>query len=104
MDRIINFDHGSATQPLPEVVESMMPFLKDNYGNPSSMHVLGQQAKVALDKARGQVAELINAEPEGICQSQKRRSYHRFSYRAFFGASNSQIAGEIGLSNHPDSS
>ncbi|MDZ7401125.1 MAG: aminotransferase class V-fold PLP-dependent enzyme [candidate division KSB1 bacterium] len=66
MDRIINFDHGSATQPLPEVVESMMPFLKDNYGNPSSMHVLGQQAKAALDKARAQVAALINSEPEEI--------------------------------------
>jgi cysteine desulfurase len=66
MDRIINFDHTSATQPLPEVVESMMPFLKDNYGNPSSMHVLGQQAKAALDKARGQVAALINAEPGEI--------------------------------------
>lgn len=66
MDRIINFDHGSATQPLPEVVESMMPFLRDNYGNPSSMHVLGQQAKAALDKARTQVAALINAEPEEI--------------------------------------
>ena len=66
MDRIINFDHTSATQPLPEVVESMMPFLKDNYGNPSSMHVLGQQAKAALDKARGQVAALINAAPGEI--------------------------------------
>lgn len=66
MDRIINFDHGSATQPLPEVVESMMPFLRDNYGNPSSMHVLGQQAKAALDKARAQVAALINAEPDEI--------------------------------------
>ncbi len=66
MDKVINFDHGSATQPLPEVVESMMPFLRDNYGNPSSMHVLGQQAKAALDKARAQVAALINAEPEEI--------------------------------------
>ena len=66
MDRIINFDHASATQPLPEVVESMMPFLRENYGNPSSMHVLGQQAKEALDKAREQVAKLINADPGEI--------------------------------------
>lgn len=66
MDRIINFDHASATQPLPEVVESMMPFLRDNYGNPSSMHELGQQAKMAIDKAREQVAKLINADPEEI--------------------------------------
>lgn len=66
MDRIINFDHASATQPLPEVVESMMPFLRENYGNPSSMHVLGQQAKGALDKARDQVAKLIHADPGEI--------------------------------------
>jgi len=63
MDRIINFDHVSATQPLPEVVESMMPFLRENYGNPSSMHVLGQSARTAIDKAREQVAQLIHAEP-----------------------------------------
>jgi len=66
MDRIINFDHLSATQPLSEVVESMMPFMRDNYGNPSSMHMLGQQAKAALDNAREQVATLINADPEEI--------------------------------------
>jgi cysteine desulfurase len=66
MNRIINFDHASASQPLPEVVESMMPFLRDNYGNPSSMHLLGQQAKEALDKARAQVAALINAESDEI--------------------------------------
>lgn len=66
MDRIINFDHTSATQPLPEVVESIMPFLRDNYGNPSSIHKIGQQAKEAVDKAREQVAALINAEPENI--------------------------------------
>ena len=66
MDRIINFDHASATQPLPEVVESMVPFLSENYGNPSSMHALGQQAKAALDRAREQVAALINAEPREI--------------------------------------
>ncbi|UCE05938.1 MAG: aminotransferase class V-fold PLP-dependent enzyme [bacterium] len=66
MDRIINFDHASASQPLPEVVESMIPFIRDNYGNPSSMHTLGQQAKAALDKAREQVATLINANVDEI--------------------------------------
>jgi len=66
MDRIINFDHASATQPLPEVVESMKPFLMESYGNPSSMHSIGQQAKAALDKAREQVAALINAESNEI--------------------------------------
>lgn len=66
MGRMINFDHNSATQPLPEVVESMLPFLRENFGNPSSMHSEGQKAKAALENAREQVAALINASPEEI--------------------------------------
>ncbi|MDZ7261500.1 MAG: IscS subfamily cysteine desulfurase [candidate division KSB1 bacterium] len=66
MEKIINFDHASATQPLPEVVESMKPYLREVFGNPSSMHSAGQKAKEAIDKAREQVARLINASPEEI--------------------------------------
>ncbi len=66
MSRLINFDHGSATQPLPEVVESMQPFLRDIFGNPSSMHSEGQKAKAALDEAREKVANLIHASPSEI--------------------------------------
>jgi len=66
MSRIINFDHNSATQPLPEVVESMRPFLIELYGNPSSVHREGQKAKDALETARQQVAQLINATPEEV--------------------------------------
>lgn len=66
MSRIINFDHASAMQPLPEVVESMKPFLFEIYGNPSSLHSEGQKVKEAIEKARTQVAQLINASPEEI--------------------------------------
>lgn len=66
MGRLINFDHGSATQPLPEVVECMQPFLRENFGNPSSMHNAGQKAKAALDEAREKVAALIHASPSEI--------------------------------------
>ncbi len=66
MDRKINFDHASATQPLAEVAESMLPYLRDIYGNPSSLHGDGQDAKEAVDKARHQVAALINASSEEI--------------------------------------
>lgn len=66
MSRLINFDHGSATQPLPEVVETMQPFLRDIFGNPSSMHSEGQKAKAALDEAREKVANLIHASPSEI--------------------------------------
>jgi cysteine desulfurase len=44
----------------------MLPFLDENFGNPSSLHALGRKARVAVDEARDAVAALIGAEPEGI--------------------------------------
>jgi len=62
----IYFDH-SATTPLdPRVVEAMLPFYGTNFGNPSSLHWAGQQAKQAVDKARAQVADLFHASPDEI--------------------------------------
>lgn len=66
MDRIINFDHGAAAQVLPEVFESMKPYFEEKFGNPSSVHNVGQGAKQAVEKARSQVAQLINADPREI--------------------------------------
>ena len=66
MSEIINFDHASATRPLDEVAKSMQPYIRDLYGNPSSLHLEGQKIKDAIDKARAQVAALINASPEEI--------------------------------------
>ena len=62
----IYFDH-SATTPLdPRVVEAMLPFYGANFGNPSSLHWAGQQAKQAIDDGRRQVAELFHASPDEI--------------------------------------
>jgi len=62
MGKIINFDHGAAAQVLPEIMESMKPYFIEKFGNPSSVHNVGQEAKQAVGKAREQVAQLINAE------------------------------------------
>jgi cysteine desulfurase len=64
--RIINMDHVAASPLLPEVVDAMIPFLRENYGNPSSMHSLGEQVTDALDQAREQIASLIKARPGDI--------------------------------------
>jgi cysteine desulfurase len=62
----IYFDH-SATTPLdPRVVEAMLPLYGDNFGNPSSLHWAGQNAKQAVDEGRRQVAELFHAQPDEI--------------------------------------
>jgi cysteine desulfurase len=62
----IYFDH-SATTPLdPRVVEAMLPYFGVNFGNPSSLHWAGQQARQAVEWGRRQVAELLHAGPEEI--------------------------------------
>ncbi len=62
----VYLDNSSATKMDERVFNAIIPFLKDDYGNAQSLHSLGQKAKDALEKARSQVADLINARPEEI--------------------------------------
>jgi cysteine desulfurase len=56
---LVYLDNNATTQPATEVVQSMIPYLQDLYGNPSSIHRLGQRARQAIDEARAQVAGLL---------------------------------------------
>jgi len=62
----IYLDHSATTPVAPEVVEAMLSFFTQNFGNASSIHAFGQDAKVALEDARRQVAALIGAEPAEV--------------------------------------
>jgi cysteine desulfurase len=62
----IYIDYNATTPIDPAVFDAMLPYLKEQYGNPSSVHELGRAAHDAVEKARGQVAELIGAKPEEI--------------------------------------
>jgi len=63
---MVYLDHN-ATTPIDErVLEAMLPYLRENFGNPSSIHGMGRQARVALDTAREQVAQLIAAHPAQV--------------------------------------
>jgi cysteine desulfurase len=63
---IIYLDNNATTQVDPAVFEAMLPWLRDEYGNPSSVYSLGKRAAAAIDAAREQVASLINCAPGEI--------------------------------------
>ncbi len=64
--RRIYLDHNATTPVHPEALKAMLPFLEANYGNPSSIHFLGREARAALDNARERLAKLLGAKPGEI--------------------------------------
>jgi len=60
------FDNNATTRVAPEVVDAMIPFLREQWGNPSSTYDFGRQVGEQVDQARARVAALINAEPREI--------------------------------------
>ena len=64
----IYFDHNATTPVDLSVADAMMRVLREDYGNASSVHRLGQQAKAILDEARTAVAALLSAQsPQNLC-------------------------------------
>ncbi len=59
----IYFDHNATTPTRPEVVEAMLPYLSDEWGNASSIHWAGRAPKKALEDAREKICELVNCSP-----------------------------------------
>ncbi len=62
----IYLDYNASTPIDPEVRQAMMPYLEEYHGNPSSSHWYGITNKSAVEKARGQVASILNCNPEEI--------------------------------------
>ncbi len=62
----IYLDYAATTPTHPEVMKAMLPYFTDAFGNPSSIHSFGQEAKGAIEKARNQVAALIGAKSEEV--------------------------------------
>ncbi len=64
--KVVYTDNNATTKVAPEVLEEMLPYFSELYGNPSSMHSFGGNVAKKLQEARQQVADLINATPEEI--------------------------------------
>ncbi len=62
----IYLDYNATTPIYPEVIEAMLPYLTEHFGNPSSSHSFGIEAKKAVERARQQVADLISCRPDEI--------------------------------------
>lgn len=66
MNSIVYMDNNATTRVAPEVVEVMMPYFSELYGNPSSMHTFGGQVGSSLVKARARIADLLGANPDEL--------------------------------------
>ncbi|OEU51030.1 MAG: cysteine desulfurase NifS [Desulfobulbaceae bacterium S5133MH15] len=65
-EKVVYMDNNATTMIAPEVVDAMMPYLTNLYGNPSSMHTFGGQVGQVVSEAREKVADILGAEPEEI--------------------------------------
>jgi cysteine desulfurase len=66
MSRRVYLDHNASTPVHPEVVAAMVPYFSESFGNPSSVHAFGREAREGLDTAREQLARFLGARPEEI--------------------------------------
>ncbi len=62
----VYFDHNATTALDGRVLQAMLPYLREHYGNPSNVHSWGRMARAAIDQAREQVAALVNAHPSQV--------------------------------------
>ena len=86
----VYLDNVASTSILPEVLEEMLPYLKDAYGNPQSLHEWGDAAREALDDARSKVAALIGAQPEEIIFTGSGTEANNFAIKGLAQARESQ--------------
>jgi len=81
--RRIYLDHIAGTPLHTDVVEAMLPYLKEKFGNPQSLHSFGQQALEAIEDARNKVAQLINAESSEIFYASSGSEANNFALKGF---------------------
>ncbi|MES2502634.1 MAG: cysteine desulfurase family protein [Pseudomonadota bacterium] len=86
------FDHNSTTALRPEVLEAMLPFMVEQHGNATSRHAFGRTARAAVERAREQVADAINAHPTQVVFTASGTEANNF---AIYGIASSLSHGQI---------
>jgi cysteine desulfurase len=89
--RKIYMDYSAGKPVDPRVTDAMLPFFNTHFGNPSSVHTLGQQAKQALEKSRESITELVNSEkPEAIIFTSGATESNNLAIRGIAGRNKSR--------------
>lgn len=95
----VYLDHAATTPVDPEVLDAMLPYFTEGFGNPSSVHRVGQRARRALEEAREQVADAVGAPPRQVIFTSGATEANN---QALFGALLARPGGLIvGATEHP---
>src|ERR1700674_5124765 len=84
--RRVYLDHSATTPADPRVVEAMLPYLMEKFGNASSVHFFGQEARAAVDRARREVAALVQARANEIVFVSGGTEANNLAIRGLLGA------------------
>lgn len=95
--RQIYLDHAATTPIDPQVLDVMLPYLKDRFGNPSSIYTIGRESKEAIEKAREAVADLIGAKPDEIVFTSSGTESDNFALK---GVGGPETASSFGAGGH----
>jgi cysteine desulfurase len=102
MDEIVRYlDNNATTQVAPEVLESMLPFFKNRYGNPSSIYRFGGQIKRHVEDAREKVADLLGASPDEIIFTSCGSESDNLALKGFFAKHGSRTQIITSAVEHP---
>ena len=103
MSRRIYLDNNATTPIHPEVLDAMMPYLKEDFGNPSSIHQFGRKVRVKIDVAREKVAAAIGADPSEIIFTSGGSESDNFAIKGYSWANRKNSGGHIITSSieHP---
>ena len=95
----IYLDNAATTPMDNEVLEAMMPFLREEFGNPSSTHGFGRKTKAGIETARKQVATFLNASPSEIIFSNSANLCEKSSFLKFFNRIDASLLSSFTTSN-----